>query len=159
MTSLLRTAALLAVALLATTMLTPRQALAQGPCYGGYGGGVPYLPGLGQSILPYTLGHVPVPPYFALHPPVYYSVPVPRTYGHSPFAYPGTYRTPDIEIIEPEEIVNPHVEPTSRPLQAETEAKTALFVAPETIYNPFVDQPHRNAGDKLATIITPESAR
>ena len=35
-------------------------------------------------------------PYFAAHPPVYYSAPVPRTYGHSPFAYPPYFRTPEI---------------------------------------------------------------
>src|ERR1700742_789907 len=35
-------------------------------------------------------------PYYALHPPVYYSYPVPRTYGYSPFAYPPSVMTPDV---------------------------------------------------------------
>src|SRR5436305_2234169 len=37
-------------------------------------------------------------PYFALHPPVYYSYPVPRTYGYSPFAYGPEVMTPDVGI-------------------------------------------------------------
>ena len=58
----------------------------------------------------YSLGRVPVPPYFSLHPPVYYSYPVPRTYGYSPYAYPGTVMTP--EIVSPAAalpIENPHM--------------------------------------------------
>jgi len=59
-------------------------------------------------------------PYFAEHPPVYYSFPVPRTYGHSPYAYPGTFRTPEIEMAPaPLMIENPHVTPE----QVEPEAK------------------------------------
>lgn len=50
-------------------------------------------------------------PYFAAHPPVYYSVPVPRTYGYSPFAYTPDTRTPDVVPMEsgPVEIINPYV--------------------------------------------------
>jgi len=33
----------------------------------------------------YAREHVP---YFSQHPPVYYSYPVRRTYGHSPYAWP-----------------------------------------------------------------------
>lgn len=49
-------------------------------------------------------------PYFALHPPVYYSKPVPRTFGYSPFAYPGWTPTPALpQAYEPVTIVNPYV--------------------------------------------------
>ena len=49
-------------------------------------------------------------PYFAAFPPVYYSHPVPRTYGYSPFAYLPHVQTPEIvESVQPQEIVNPHV--------------------------------------------------
>jgi hypothetical protein len=49
-------------------------------------------------------------PYFALHPPVYYSKPVPRTFGYSPFAYPGWVPTPALpQSYEPVTIVNPYV--------------------------------------------------
>ena len=35
-------------------------------------------------------------PYYALYPPVYYSYPVARTYGYSPFAYPPGTMTPEL---------------------------------------------------------------
>ncbi|MBL9091534.1 MAG: hypothetical protein JNL96_09940 [Planctomycetaceae bacterium] len=47
-------------------------------------------------------------PYFALHPPVYYSRPVPRTYGYSPFAYSGDVMTPELPAVEPEVLMNPY---------------------------------------------------
>ena len=50
-------------------------------------------------------------PYFAAHPPVYYSYPVPRTYGYSPFAYPPYVMTPEV-VMEAQrrcEIINPYV--------------------------------------------------
>src|SRR5262245_53868287 len=60
-------------------------------------------------------------PYFALHPPVYYSYPLPRTYGYSPFAYPFGSPTPEIEFEapkpakkpEPKTMLNPHVKDVS----------------------------------------------
>jgi len=36
-------------------------------------------------------------PYYALHPPVYYSYQVSRPYGYSPFAYPPGTMTPRFE--------------------------------------------------------------
>jgi hypothetical protein len=47
-------------------------------------------------------------PYFAAFPPVYYSYPVPRTYGYSPFAYPPGVMTPEVELTQPETIENPY---------------------------------------------------
>ena len=73
-----------------------------------------------------------MPPYFAIHPPVYYSQPVPRTYGYSPYAYPGTMQTP--EIVEPEMIENPHV---SQPAQEEATSNVKV-VRYQVIDNPFV---------------------
>lgn len=91
----------------------------------------------------YNQGFIPVPPYFSLHPPVYYSVPVPRTYGYSPFAYPGSVPTPDVQL-GPEEIVNPYVEPEQQDKAEATDAsaKTAASAqpAPLVVLNPFVDQ-------------------
>jgi hypothetical protein len=110
--------------------------------YGGGGGYCDYFGEGGFSNL-YNQGFIPVPPYFSLHPPVYYSVPVPRTYGYSPFAYPGSVPTPDVQI-GPEEIVNPYVEPDNdEPAAAkDASAKTASFTksAPLVVRNPFVDQ-------------------
>jgi hypothetical protein len=95
-------------------------------------------PGFGLYSSPYSLGQVPVPPYFALHPPVYYSYPVPRSYGYSPFAYPGTTETPTITVPAAAMIVNPHVSPVKGSVTEgkPAEDKTAA-VTYEVINNPF----------------------
>jgi hypothetical protein len=81
-------------------------------------------------------------PYFALHPPVYYSYPVPRTYGYSPFAYPPHVMTPDLGAIQPLEIINPHVESTeAKPTNStkpDRSAATSARVEPLVVINPFV---------------------
>jgi hypothetical protein len=69
-------------------ILLPAAAQAQYP-YGGMGYG-----GWGQSYYGQGMnqGINRVPPYFALHPPVYYShETIRRPMGPSPFAYPGWY--------------------------------------------------------------------
>jgi len=79
-------------------------------------------------------------PYFAAFPPVYYSRPVARTYGYSPFAYPPGTMTPEIVEAAPLEIKNPHVRAST--VAPETnEDKTTLLksrTAPLAILNPFV---------------------
>jgi hypothetical protein len=83
------------------------------------------------------LGQIPVPPYFALHPPVYYSLSVPRTYGYSPFAYPGSMETPEVEMeVKAALIENPHVT-TPAAKDDSTDDKTAA-VTWQVIRNPFV---------------------
>jgi hypothetical protein len=86
-------------------------------------------------------------PYFALHPPVYYSYPVPRTYGYSPFAYPPYVMTPDIvEEAKPVTIINPYVpgtKPASNETKTDRSASTASNPEPLVIINPFV-APTRN---------------
>lgn len=59
----------------------------------------------------YRTGRIPTPPYFALHPPVYYSQPVARSYGYSPFAYPGSVQTPEVVPVAAKLLQNPHVTP------------------------------------------------
>jgi hypothetical protein len=81
-------------------------------------------------------------PYFALHPPVYYSYPVPRTYGYSPFAYLPGVMTPDVMIDpQPLEIINPHVPSTKsdKPAaKADTTAAASRQPEPLVIINPYV---------------------
>jgi hypothetical protein len=74
-------------------------------------------------------------PHFALYPPVYYSVPVPRTYGYSPFAYPAWVMTPEVVDEKPATIINPHV-----PQPDSEEKPTALRVTSnvKVIANPYV---------------------
>ena len=82
-------------------------------------------------------------PYFALHPPVYYSEPVPRTYGYSPFAYPPGTMTPEIvSEVQPVTINNPYA-PMTTPAKAEVKpsdrsASTSTVSEPLVIINPFV---------------------
>jgi len=81
--------------------------------YGGYWFGAPYTFYQQQDV-----------PYFALHPPVYYSLPVPRTYGYSPFAYPPGTMTPEIAGGGPIEIRNPYVVP-EKPAPKDSHDKAA----------------------------------
>jgi hypothetical protein len=89
-------------------------------------------------------------PHFAAFPPVYYSVPVPRTYGYSPFAYPPGTMTPEVvESGEPLSIVNPYFSGASEVSTAgeAAPADRTTMVAPmkanaepNVILNPFVER-------------------
>jgi hypothetical protein len=75
-------------------------------------------------------------PYYSLFPPVYYSYPVARPYGYSPFAYPPGTMTPEIQQqTAAVEYRNPFV--PQQPKQA-SQDKTAS--APRMYYNPYVKQ-------------------
>ncbi len=93
-------------------------------------------------------------PYFAAFPPVYYSAPVPRTYGYSPFAYPPGTRTPDLPTPEvaAKEIVNPYfrasteLEPAAGETQdadkvTQSDAAASDATAPMVVMNPYVRSP------------------
>jgi hypothetical protein len=104
-------------------------ALAHDDC--GYGYGYGY--GLLYNSLRYEV------PHFAAYPPVYYSYPVPRTYGYSPFAYPPHVMTPEVEgEAKAVEIVNPYV-PQQKPAakEADRSAVTAAEPQPLVVINPF----------------------
>ncbi len=94
-------------------------------------------------------------PYFSQHPPVYYSYPVARPYGYSPYAYPGWTPTPQPDPVKfaPRIVVNPYiVEPLPEPpakksagvstsAGAEMAASTnATTPRPKMIINPFVSE-------------------
>jgi hypothetical protein len=108
-------------------------------CYGG-GWGWGYDMGGLYNSLDYNV------PYFAAHPPVYYSYPVPRTYGYSPFAYPPYVMTPDVEMgsEQPMEIVNPYVPSTQQTPKANADQSAAAEPQknrqpePLVIINPYV---------------------
>jgi hypothetical protein len=74
-------------------------------------------------------------PYYAKHPPVYYSYPFPRTYGYSPYAYPAGTRTPEISAGAPLTMQNkyvPEVKSTQPP-------RNRVAVVPLREKNPYVD--------------------
>lgn len=130
---------------LAVALLTMPAVRAQEGCGYGYGG---YWDG-GYGWLYNTLRYEV--PHFAAFPPVYYSVPVPRTYGYSPFAYPPNVRTPEIAgDVQPLTINNPYVMPTqpaaapAAPANAkpadDRSASTKSAPEPLVILNPYVTQ-------------------
>ncbi|HET6879726.1 MAG TPA: hypothetical protein VFI31_06215 [Pirellulales bacterium] len=75
------------------------------------------------------------PPYYALFPPVYYSYPVPRPYGYSPFAYPPGFMTPEFEQIQPKEVMNPYV-----PRKPVGQPKERTASVPQVYHNPFIER-------------------
>ncbi len=108
-----------------------------------YGGGCDF--GWGYGYLYNTLRYEV--PHFAAFPPVYYSYPVPRTYGYSPFAYPPGVMTPEIvSEVEPLEIINPHVDSTEAKPTAATPVdptvKTSTQPTPLIVVNPYVVPNH-----------------
>lgn len=110
---------------------------AYGYGFGGYGYDVGRLYGvLSQNV-----------PYYAAFPPVYYSAPVPRTYGYSPFAYPPGTATPDLPApkVAAKEILNPYV--PAKAVEGKEEAdkltKADSTSGPLVVLNPYV-------GSKLA---------
>ncbi len=86
--------------------------------------------------------NVPTPPYFALHPPVFYSYRVARPYGISPYAaWPTTEndlwkaRSPR----KPVAILNPHVPSVpAESIPTPEEMTSSEPPRPLTVYNPFV---------------------
>ena len=95
----------------------------------------PYVPGFhgypGWSV--YGREHVP---YFAKHPPVYYSYPVPRAYGFSPYAYPPGTPTPELLPLRPAAVFpTSSVGPTARAKAPAEKPRPE----PLTIKNPHVN--------------------
>jgi hypothetical protein len=94
-------------------------------------------------------------PYYALYPPVYYSRPVPRTYGDSPYPYPpglAYYQAP-VAYSQPQIIKNDHVDEENPP--PDQQARVPLRVA-----NPYVVQSDKSSmseGIKRATAKTKPS--
>ncbi len=96
----------------------------------------------------------PAPPYFALHPPVYYGQRYTRPYGVSPFASgpmlqsnPGYAPRPAaaMNVRPPLVIANPHYQAIQgAPRREVAKADQAPVVAktgPQVIDNPFTDRP------------------
>lgn len=100
--------------------------------YYGYGLWPPY--GFGFSGTLYGLGHIPVPPYHALHPPVYYGQRIRRPYGDSPYAWPPQRPTPP---AAPRMVVNPYVPQDETETDAADSERTAAASQPQMIVNPY----------------------
>ena len=74
-------------------------------------------------------------PYFALHPPVYYSYPVPRAYGFSPYAYPPGTTTPELLPLRPAVFRTSSLRPAAATKAPVEEPRPK----PLRIKNPYVD--------------------
>lgn len=98
----------------------------------------------------YGIGpYIPAPPYFALHPPVYYGTRYTRPYGDSPFASPsqlqpspGYVPTRHVEraliLNNPSCTVTPIVPSTApMPTPANTVPASPVVVKPLVIDNPY----------------------
>ncbi len=143
------TAVLCAIALVSSA----GQASAQ--C-GGFGGGGFGYGGYGY----YNFGihpYVPAPPYFALHPPVYYGARYTRPYGDSPFAAPSQLQptpsyAPTRHVERALTVNNPYVMPmmpeampapapmqvpSVQPAPANPVAPSPVVVKPMVIDNPY----------------------
>lgn len=109
--------------------------------YGGY---------LGWSnFTPYAASEAA--PYYAYRPPVYYSTPVARSYGYSPYAYPGFTRTPNPMVVKarrsaprlaPKMIVNPYYKGEAAAEEASADDQAAARVAPQVIYPAALTETH-----------------
>jgi hypothetical protein len=144
--NLRRSLLLTAVLALASTFAgnASAQCAGGGPFYGGYGYGFgAWDVGRLYGILSRNV------PYYAAFPPVYYSVPVPRTYGYSRFAYPPGVMTPEVEFSQPVTINNPYlkgekVEPAKLQRKSTPADKTTSVTStkgPRVVLNPFVKEP------------------
>jgi hypothetical protein len=129
---------LLALILAAFALGTSPASAWNGPyCGPGFGWGYGYL----YQNLDFKI------PYFAAFPPVYYSHPVARPYGYSPFAYPPGTETPHV-VVEPPcpaTIINPHVEtPATEPVEEGGTSSESVTSVPQpkplVVLNPFVEQ-------------------
>jgi hypothetical protein len=130
---------LLLAAVLTATATSANQASAQFAGYGGSYGFGAWDVGQLYEVLADNV------PYYSAFPPVYYSYPVPRTYGYSPFAYPPGVMTPDVEMCQPQEIINPYTEgdaeevaPAAEPASVDKTTSNAKLSQPLVIINPYV---------------------
>jgi len=103
------------------------KATAAGQDISGCGWGYPYG-WVSPSI--YVTDYIP---YYALHPPVYYSYPVARPYGYSPFAYPPGVMTPELPPPQAAILKNPFV-PSGR---GPAVTPNRVAAAPVRITNPY----------------------
>jgi hypothetical protein len=90
---------------------------------------------------PYERDHIP---FYALHPPVYYSYPIARAYGWTPFAY-----SPDAVILPLDEggakqIINPFVPPSNPPAPA-----------PSTKAKPSAERTADDAASTVHVVVNP----
>ena len=138
-------AAMISATVLVASLMFADQSQAQNYFGRGFDAGLPYY-GFGYSGSLYGLGYVPVPPYYALHPPVYYSHEIiRRPVGDSPYAYRS--RRPDVSRRQFSR--NPFVPDTVLEDGSPQSSQPSDSVA-QVIVNPFYGSDQRSLlGSKL----------
>jgi hypothetical protein len=127
------------------------QAQAQFGWWGVWPGSYPYL----SAPYAYSYGSMPTPPYFAIHPPVYYGPRIRMACGHSPIARPpltvvdvGTSgESPEAPLQAGLAIRNPFVaEASAQPGRATVAAR------PQIVVNPYFspDDPQASSEPRIA---------
>ncbi len=112
--------------------------LGEGVCQGWWPYGWPYSGSYGLFSNPLDLEKLP---YFALFPPVYYSRPVPRAYGYTPFAsLPEQATVAEIRTTQPLVLNNSFVAATG----IGCEGRASQDPGPQIVRNPFVDRGDAN---------------
>ena len=116
----------------------------------GYGQGIGNcwfgnLNAYGASGTLYGSGYLHVPPYYAIHPPVYYSHQYYRPYGWTPFAQPS-HIAPAALRPEPRMIVNPHV-----PVQEVKKPQPDHTAKSQMIVNPYFVKAQATGQGRLAS--------
>jgi hypothetical protein len=99
--------------------------------YDGFTGSFGTLNAYGSGGTLYGSGYIPVPPYFSIHPPVYYSHQYYRPYGWTPFAQPS-YMGAAVLRPEPRMVVNQYVKKSTKDAArpADNTAKAEVIVNP-----------------------------
>jgi hypothetical protein len=139
------------VALSVLTGASDSQALAQFGWWGAWPGCYPYL----SAPYTYSYGSVPTPPYFAIHPPVYYGPRIRMAYGHSPIARPpltvvdvGTRgESPEAPLQTGLAIRNPFVADASA-----QSGHATVAARPQIVVNPYFspDEPQASSEPRIA---------
>lgn len=92
-------------------------------------------------------------PYFALHPPVYYSYPVARTYGLYPFPYFADDAISQRIVAEPRLVLNRFVD-------QKTTAESITFERqPLRIFNPYFEGAAESQSVRQANWETPKKVQ
>jgi hypothetical protein len=118
--------------------------------YGHYAGWYQYP--FGNDV--YRLGNVPTPPYFAIHPPVYYGKRVGMPYGNSPYTRPPrpvVRVSPQSKKQQPARgvmIENPFVKQKKK--AKGSKKKKDLSSKPKIIVNPYVVSDEPKETEQLA---------
>jgi hypothetical protein len=125
---------------------------------GGYGGGWgAWFPGYPNDPYGYETGRVPTPPYFAIHPPVYYGKRVGMPYGNSTVTRPPRavvdYHPAVQQVVhvrQPAMILNPFAGAVSEASESSSVAEETEVAQNPTVTadEPAVDKPRRQKSER-----------